>query len=101
MNVKKNTKRKNELQKNIIDRQSKQINVLKEKIEDLEEQLQRKDEIINSVAHLKEELSQNLEEVKKHRKEYGNLVKELRMMKEILNQEVYKGKWKLVKFLIK
>ena len=34
-------------------------------------------------------------------KEYGELVYELRKMKEIMNKTVYKGRWKLIRFLIK
>ena len=61
----------------------------------------KKDEIINSVAYLKEELSQNIEKIKKYKDEYKRRIDELRKMKEDFNQTVYKGKWNLVKFLIK
>ena len=40
-------------------------------------------------------------EVKRYKKEFRELVDELRKMKEVLNREVYKGRWRLVKFLIK
>ena len=57
--------------------------------------------VINSVASLREELSRNVEEVKKHKNEYKSLIEELRKMKEIINKTVYKGRWRLIKFLIK
>lgn len=101
MNIKKNYERKFEFQKNIIARQSKQIDSLKLQIEKLEKQAQEKDELINSVASLKEELSQNVAEIKKSKEEYHKLIKELKMMKEIINQEVYRGRWRLIRFLIK
>lgn len=101
MDVRKNYERKFEFQKNVILRQTKQIESLRARIEELNLEIEEKDELINSVAHLKEELSQNVEQVKKHREEYGELIKELRMMKEIMNQEVFKGKWRLIKWLLR
>lgn len=100
MNEKKYKKRL-EFQQNMISRQSKQVEDLKLQIEKLELKCKEKDEIINSVASSKEELAQNIAEVKKYKEEYGELIKELRKMKEIVNQTVYKGRWKLIKFLIK
>ena len=98
---KKNYERKFQFQNNIITRQSKQIESLKKEVEKLESQIQEKDEIINSVVSLKEELSQNVAEVKRGKEEYRVLIDELRKMKEILNIEVYKGRWKIVRWLIK
>lgn len=93
MNEKKYQKRF-ELQQKMISRQS-------EEIEKLKLELKEKDEIINSVAPLKKELSENVEEYKRLKNEYKSLVNELRKMKEILNQTIYKGRWNLVKLLIK
>ena len=67
----------------------------------MKKQVQEKDEMINSVAFLKDELSQNVEEIKKYKEEYKNLIQELEQMKNILNEEVYKNRWWLIKFLIK
>ena len=94
-------KRKFEFQKNIVSRQSEQIKTLKFQIEKLKLDIKEKDEIINSVAPLKNELSQNVAEIKKYKEQYRVLIDELRKMKEIINQEVYRGRWKIVKFLIK
>lgn len=100
MNEKKYEK-KLEFQQNTISRQLKQIEELKSQNEKLKLELKEKDKIINSVASLKDELTQSANEVKKYKEEYKELIDELRKMKEILNQEVYKGRWKLIKFLIK
>lgn len=94
-------KKRLDFQKNLITRQSGEIDSLKSEIDNLTLKLAEKDKIINSVASLREELSRNVEEVKKHKNEYKSLIEELRKMKEIINQTVYKGRWRLIKFLIK
>ena len=97
----KSYKRRLDFQKNLIARQSEQIESLKSQIDDLNIKLKEKDETINSVEYLREELKQNIEEIKKQKNEYKSLIQELKMMKEIFNVEVYKGRWNIVKFLIK
>lgn len=93
--------KKYKLQEKLIQRQTEQINNLKQQIEALKLELEKKDKAINSVAFLKEELTKKAEDIDEHEKEYKKLIDELRQMKEILNQTVYKGRWWLVKFLIK
>lgn len=96
-----NEKKKLEFQQKIISRQSKQIEDLKLQVAQLELELEEKNKVMSSVDHLRSELSKDIAEVKGYKKEYKNLIDELRKMKEIMNQEVYKGRWKLVRFLIK
>lgn len=72
-----------------------------EQIEKLKLELKEKDEIINSVAPLKEELAESAAEVKRYKKQYKELIDELRKMKEIVNTEVYKNRWWLIRFLLK
>lgn len=100
MNEKKYTKRL-DFQKNLISRQSGEIEFLKKEIENLKLKLKEKDELINSVAPLREELSQNIKEIKKQKNEYYILIEEIKKMKEIINVTVYKGRWRLIKYLIK
>lgn len=94
-------KKKYELQKKLILRQSEQIDALKLQIEVLNKELKEKNEIINSTYSLRNEFKKGIDDARKYKEEYVKLIKELRKMKEIINQEVYKGKWSLVKFLIK
>ena len=102
MNEKKNKyEKRSQFQKNMISRQSEPIESLKSEIEILRNKLIEKDEIINSVKPLREELSRNVAEAKKYKEEYKNLIKELKKMKNIVNQEVYKNRWWLIKFLIR
>lgn len=100
MNEKK-YKRRLEFQQKMITHQSEQIDNLKAEIENLNNRLIEKDEIINSVAPLKNELTENINKLKEYRKQYSELIDELKKMKEIVNQTVYKGRWKLIKHLIK
>lgn len=94
-------KRKYEFQQKLISRQSEQIEELKFEVENLNNECRKKDEIINSVSSLKEELTCNVNDIKKYKKEYKELIDELRKMKEIMNKEVYKGKWNLIKLFVK
>ena len=94
-------KRRLEFQEKVIARQSDEIEELKLQIEKLKTECDLKDEIINSVGSLRTELKQHVSDVKKHKEEYVKLINELRKMKEIMNQEVYHGRWKLIRFLMK
>lgn len=100
MNDKKYEKRL-ELQQNMISIQSKKIKELESQVENLKLECKRKDEIINSVVPLRDELTMEVAEAKKHKKRYKELIDELETMKEIINQEVYKGRWRIIKFLLK
>ncbi len=93
--------KKIEFQNKLISRQSEQIETLKSEVEALKIECAEKDEIINSVSVLKKELTDSIEKVKKHENEYEGLIQELRKMKDIMNQNIYKGRWKIIKFLIK
>ena len=46
-------------------------------------------------------MTQHVNAIKDKRKEYDELIEELRNMKKVMNQTVYKGRWRLVKLLIK
>lgn len=102
MNEKKNKHKKRlDFQQKMIARYLEQIDVLKIENEKLEQKLKEKDEIINSVTPLRNELIENVNEVKKSRKEYHKLIQELKKMKSIIDIELYKGRWWLIKLLLK
>ena len=105
MNEKKNNKNKYEkrlaFQQKMINRQSEQIEKLKSENERLNNKLIEKDEIINAIEPMRKEMADNLKEQKRLKEEYKSLIDELKKMKEIVNRTVYKGRWKLIKFLIK
>ena len=97
----KSYKKRLDFQQSMISRQLKQIEDLKLQNENLKLECKKKDEIINSIAPLREELAKNVEKVKKHKKELKELINELRKMKDIINRTVYKGRWWLIKILLR
>ena len=94
-------KKKFEFQNKMISRQSEQIESLKSQIETLKLKCEEKDEIIMSVEPLRKELTESIEKHRELRNEYENLVKELRAMKKVVNETVFKGRYRLIKFLMK
>lgn len=100
MNEKKYQKRL-EFQEKIISRQSEQIKSLKSEIEELKLIIEEKDELIESVDYLRCELIKDTDDIKTYKEQYKKLIQELKDMKKILNQELCKGRYNLVKFLIK
>lgn len=94
-------KRRLEFQEKVISRQSSQIESLKDEIERLKFECKEKDELINSVDSLRKELSNINAELREKKNEYDKLIKELKKMKDVFNQTVYKGRWRIVKWLIK
>lgn len=97
----KSYKKRLELQQKMISRQSQQIESLNAEIVKLRLQIEEKNNVINSIEPMRKELAENIAEVKQYKNEYKTLIEELKKMKDILNQEVYKGRWKIIKFLMK
>lgn len=94
-------KKRNQFQQKMISRQSEQIERLKNENKKLTLECQKKDELINSVTPLRNELQQNVNEVKKQKKEFNKLIQEMKKMKSIMNRTVFRGRWRLIKWLIK
>ena len=94
-------RKKDDLKNQIIQRKNNEIESLKNKISNLQIENREKDELINSIEILHKELSEVVEDLKSKRDEYDNLVSELREMKKVINEEVFKGRWSLVKLLMK
>ena len=85
----------------MINRQSEQIESLKSEIEKLNEKLEEKDKVINSIAPLRQELMENIADIKKQKEKYKQLIDELKLMKNIMNEEVYNNRWRWVRYLVK
>jgi hypothetical protein len=94
-------KKRLDFQQKMIARQSKQIEDLELQIGKLKLEIEEKNKVINSVALLKEELTQNVAESKNYADRSKKLVQELKQMKKIMNKEVYKNRWWLIKLLLK
>lgn len=105
MNEKKNNKNKYEkrlaFQQKMITRQSEQIEKLKSENERLNNKLIEKDELINAIEPMRKEMADNLKEQKRLKKEYKTLIQELKDMKKIVNKEVYRNRWWLIRWLLK
>lgn len=99
--MKRNYKRDYEFQKKLNERQVKEIEFLKLENEKLKIQCKEKDKIINSVDSLRVEMAHHKDAIKDKRKEYEELIDDLRNMRKIMNQTVFKGRWRLIKLLIK
>lgn len=97
----KNYKKRLELQQKMISRQSNEIESLNAEIVKLRLQIEKKDNVINSIEPMRKELAENIAEVKQYKNEYKSLIEELKKMREIVNQEVYHGRWKVIKLLMK
>lgn len=97
----KTLKKRLDLQQKTISRQLEQIESLKLQNEKLKLKCEEKDEIINSIIPLKDKLTKSLETSKGYEVEYKKLINELRKMKDTFNQIAFKGRWTLVKLLIK
>lgn len=99
MNTKKN--RKSNMKSRIIKRQIDEIDSLKKKIADLEIDCKEKDEIIKSIDTLRIDFKETIDDIKRKGEAYDKLIDELTEMKKVMNEEVFKGRWSLVRLLIK
>lgn len=105
MNEKKNKnnkyKKRLAFQQKMIARQSKEIERLKNDNEKLTLECQKKDELIRTVEPMRKEMTDNIKEHKKLKEQYKSLIQELKKMKSIINKDVYKGRWWLIRLLLK
>ena len=85
----------------IIKRQIDEIDSLKKKIADLEIDCKEKDEIIKSIDALRVDFKETIDDIKRKGEAYDRLIDELTEMKKVMNEEVFKGRWNLVRLLIK
>lgn len=100
MKLSKKNKR-NDIKTKIIKRQIDEIDGLKQQISELEIDCNEKDEIINSIETMREDFASVIDELKEQEKEYNMLIDDLMKMRTVMNKEFFKGRWKLVRLLIK
>ena len=105
--MKKNQKRTNryekkyETQKKIVLRQLDEIEKLKSSISELEIDSEKRTELIDSITDIRTELYEVIDDLGEKREEYTRLIEDLRQMKMVMNQTVFKGKWRLIKLLLR
>lgn len=101
MNASRKRNKKSNVKSRIIERQTGEIESLKKKVLELEIDCKDKDEIINSIDSLRVEMNDVVESMKSRVELYDRLIGELTEMKKIMNKEVFKGRWNLVRLLLK
>ena len=93
--------KKYETQKKIVLRQLDEIEKLKSSISELEIDSEKRTELIDSITDIRTELYEIIDDLGEKREEYTRLVEDLRQMKMVMNQTVFKGKWRLIKLLLR
>ncbi len=94
-------KKKYETQKKIVLRQLDEIEKLKSSISELEIDSEKRTELIDSITDIRTELYEAIDDLSEKREEYTRLIEDLRQMKMVMNQTVFKGKWRLIKLLLR
>lgn len=94
-------KKKYDVKNQIIKRQIDEIDNLKKTVSKLEISCEEKDKIIDSIDVLYNDLLKTIDDLKVKGNEYDKLISELSEMKTVMNQIVFKGKWKIIKLLIR
>lgn len=93
--------KRNNIKSDIIKKQSCEIDRLRKKIGSLDEACEQKDMLISAIDDMRDEFVGALQDLKDKRNEYDKLVNELILMKKVMNKEVFKGKWNIIRFLLK
>lgn len=93
--------KKYETQKKIVLRQLDEIEKLKSSISELEIDSEKRTELIDSITDIRTELYEIIDDLNEKREEYTRLIEDLKQMKMVMNQTVFKGKWRLIKLLLR
>lgn len=93
--------KKYETQKKIVLRQLDEIEKLKSSIFELEIDSEKRTELIDSITDIRTELYEVIDDLSERREEYTRLIEDLGQMKMVMNQTVFKGKWRLIKLLLR
>lgn len=93
--------KKYETQKKIVLRQLDEIEKLESSISELEIDSEKRTELIDSITDIRTELYEVIDDLSEKREEYTRLIQDLRQMKMVMNQTVFKGKWRLIKLLLR
>ena len=102
MNITKDRyKKRIDLKDRIIKRQDDEIESLKNKISSLEIDNKEKDEIIGLIDSLRVEMTEVVNELKDKSKEYDKLLADLFQMRKVMNEELFNGRWSIIKLLMK
>lgn len=95
------TKKKSDVKNRMILNQIDKIDKLQKTISELEISCDEKDKVIESVNSLRDDLFAVINELKKKSEKYDILISDLMEMRKVMNQTVFKGRWRLVRWLLK
>ena len=98
---KRSKNKRSDFKRQIIVRQIDKIDSLQKEISDLKIDNAKKEELINSTNALRDDLFNVINNLKSKSDEYDRLVAEIMQMRNVMNQTVFKGRWKLIQFLLK
>lgn len=94
-------KKKPDVRKQIINRQIDEIERLKKTVSELQISCEQKDEMLRSIETLRTDFVGVIDDLKAKSQKYDELIAEVYQMRNVMNQIAFKGKWKLVRLLIK
>lgn len=94
-------KKRESLRNQILQRKEREIELLKEKIVELQNECNKKDEFIKSIEDMRNELKKSIDDINKRKEEYRSLNEDLRQMKNVFNKTIFKGRWRIIKWLMK
>lgn len=94
-------KKRESLRNQILQRKERDIELLKEKIVELQNECNKKDEFIKSIEDMRNELKKSIDDINKRKEEYRSLNEDLRQMKNVFNKTIFKGRWRIIKWLMK
>lgn len=95
------SKKKPDVKNRMILNQIDKIDKLQKTISELEISCEEKDKVIESVNALRDDLFTTINQLKKKSDEYDVLIADLMEMRKVMNQTVFKGRWKLIRLLLK
>lgn len=94
-------RKKYEAQIKINERQNEEIGKLSGRVSELIMECEKKDQVISSVMELRDDLDDTVKELVEKREEYLKMLAEIKEMRKVLDQTVFKGRWKLIRWLMR
>ncbi|MBR5604315.1 MAG: hypothetical protein IKW51_09000 [Bacteroidales bacterium] len=94
-------KNKSDVKNRIILNQIDKIDKLEKTICELKISCEEKEKVIKSINSIRDDLFMVINELKKKSNEYDVLTSDLIQMRKVMNQTVFKGRWKLIRLLLK
>lgn len=94
-------RKKQDLKSRTIQRQANQIKDMQKEIDRLETRCKEQEKELGSMAYMHDEMASLISELREKVKEYNSYLDEIKKMKAVFNKDLFKGRWNLVKFLVK